>query len=117
MSIKIVVLKSREQLVTEIKEVFSGDKPVAYLLTNPQLVELNRFGFSEVEPDENNKTSIEITLSPWILASSENEIPVPLDQVVTIVKPLESIEKMYLEKTNGQSNQTDSVEQQGDLVE
>ena len=114
MAIKIVVLQSKEQIVTEIKEVISGDKPVAYLLTNPQLVELNRFSLSE---DGSNQTSIEITLSPWILATSENEIPIPLDQVVTIVKPLQSIEKMYLEKTNGKSNQTDSVDQQGDLVE
>ena len=114
MAIKIVVLQSKEQIVTEIQEVISGDKPVAYLFTNPQLVELNRFTLSENEKDE---TSIEITLSPWILASDEKEIPVPLDQVVTIVKPLQSIEKMYLEKTNGQSNQTDSVDQQGDLAE
>ena len=114
MAIKIVVLQSKEQIVTEIQEVISGDNPVAYLFTNPQLVELNRFTLSENEKDE---TSIEITLSPWILATDEKEIPVPLDQVVTIVKPLKSIEKMYLEKTNGQSNQTDSVEQQGDLVE
>jgi hypothetical protein len=114
MTIKVVVLQSKEQIVTEIKEVISGDNPVAYLFTNPQLVELNRFGFSE---DKDTKTSIEVTLSPWILASDEKEIPVPINQVVTIVKPLESIEKMYLEKTNGQSNQTDSVDQQGDLVE
>ena len=113
MAIKIVVLQSKEQIVTEIKEVISGDKPVAYLFTNPQLVELNRFTLSENE----NRNSIEITLSPWILATDEKEIPVPLDQVVTIVKPLKSIEKMYLEKTNGQSNQTDSIDQQGDLVE
>ena len=113
MAIKIVVLQSKEQIVTEIKEVISGDKPVAYLFTNPQLVELNRFTLSENE----NRNSIEITLSPWILATDEEEIPIPLDQVVTIVKPLKSIEKMYLEKTNGQSNQTDSVDQQGDLVE
>ena len=77
-------------------------------------MELNRFTLSENEKDE---TSIQITLSPWILATDEKEIPVPLDQVVTIVKPLKSIEKMYLEKTNGQSNQTDSVDQQGDLAE
>ena len=114
MAIKIVVLQSKEQIVTEIREVISGDKPVAYLFTNPQLVELNRFTLSE---DEKEQTSIEITLSPWILATDEKEIPVPLDQVVTIVKPLKSIEKMYLEKTNGQRNQTDSIDQQGDLIE
>ena len=114
MTIKIVVLQSKEQIITEIKEVISGDKPVAYLFTKPQVVELNRFSLKEYDDDQ---TSIEVTLSPWILASDEKEIPVPMNQVVTIVRPLESIEKMYLEKTNGQSNQTDSVDQQGDLAE
>ncbi len=105
MTIKVVILQNKEQLITEIKEVVSEDKPVAYLLKNPQLVELNRFSMSE-EP--NIETSIEITLSPWILASAESEIPVPLNHVVTIVEPLESIKKMYLEKTNGRAgNQTD----------
>ena len=114
MTIKIVVLQSKEQIITEIKEVISGDKPVAYLFTKPQVVELNRFSLKE---DVDDQTSIEVTLSPWILASDEKEIPVPMNQVVTIVRPLESIEKMYLEKTNGQSNQTDSIDQQGDLAE
>ena len=114
MTIKIVVLQSKEQIITEIKEVISGDKPVAYLFTKPQVVELNRFSLKE---DVDDQTSIEVTLSPWILASDEKEIPVPMNQVVTIVRPLESIEKMYLEKTNGQSNQTDSIDQQGGLAE
>ena len=58
--------------------------------------------------DRNNQTSIEISLTPWILASAEKEIPVPIHNVVTLVEPLESIKKMYLEKTNGTSNQIDS---------
>ena len=114
MTLKIIILQSKEQLIAEVKEVVSGDKPVAYLLTKPHIVEFNRFSMSA---DENNSSSIEVTLSPWILATDEKEIPIPLNQVVTIVKPLQSIQKMYLEKTNGQSNQTDSVDQQGDLAE
>ena len=106
MSLKIVVLQSREQIIADTKEVLSEEKPVAYLLGNPHLVELNRFSMSE---DENNQTSIEISLTPWILASAEKEIPVPIHNVVTLVEPLESIKQMYLEKTNGRtSNQTDS---------
>ena len=105
MTLKIIVLQSKEQLIADTKEVLSEEKPVAYLLGNPHLVELNRFSMSE---DENNQTSIEISLTPWILASAEQEIPVPIHNVVTLVEPLESIKKMYLEKTNGTSNQTDS---------
>ena len=106
MSLKIVVLQSKEQLISETKEVISEDKPIAYMLTNPHIIEVNRFSMSE---DVNNETSIEVVLSPWIIASSDKEIPVPIHNVVTIVEPLDSIKQMYLEKTNGRtSNQTDS---------
>ena len=114
MTLKVIVLQSKEQIIADIKEVLDGEKPVAYLLQSPQIVGMNRFSLSE---DESGSNSIEVTLTPWILSSAEKDIPVPINHVVTIVEPLESIKKMYLEKTNGQSNQIDSVEQQGDLVE
>tara|TARA_B100000427_G_scaffold284671_1_gene257665 strand:+ start:364 stop:708 length:345 start_codon:yes stop_codon:yes gene_type:complete len=105
MSLKVVVLQSKEQIIADIKEVVSEDKPVAYLLQSPQIVSMNRFSLSE---DKGGSNSIEVTLTPWILSSAEKDIPVPINHVVTIVEPLESIKEMYLEKTNGTRNQTDS---------
>ena len=105
MTIKVALLQSQQQVIAELKEIVSEDKPVAYLFTRPHLIEFNKFSLSE---NENNQTSIEVSLSPWILASADKEIPIPINQVVALVEPLESIKKMYLEKTNGTSNQTDS---------
>jgi len=105
MTIKVALLQSQQQVIAELKEIVSEDKPVAYLFTKPHLVEFNKFSMSEIE---SNQTSIEVSLSPWILASADKEIPIPINQVIALVEPLESIKKMYLEKTNGSSNQTDS---------
>tara|TARA_B100001996_G_C18124496_1_gene386484 strand:- start:111 stop:461 length:351 start_codon:yes stop_codon:yes gene_type:complete len=105
MTIKVALLQSQQQVIAELKEIVSEDKPVAYLFTRPHLVEFNKFSMSEIE---SNQTSIEVSLSPWILASADKEIPIPINQVIALVEPLESIKKMYLEKTNGSSNQTDS---------
>ena len=105
MSLKVVVLQSKEQIIADIKEVVSEDKPVAYLLQSPQIVSMNRFSLSE---DKSGSNSIEVTLTPWILSSAEKDIPVPINHVVTIVEPLDSIKQMYLEKTNGTNNQIDS---------
>ena len=107
MTIKVALLQSQQQVIAELKEIVSEDKPVAYLFTRPHLVEFNKFSLSE---NESNQTSIEVSLSPWILASADKEIPIPIpiNQVIALVEPLESIKKMYLEKTNGSSNQTDS---------
>ena len=40
MSIKLVVLKSGEQLIADVKEIVSEEKVCAYLLENPHYVEL-----------------------------------------------------------------------------
>ena len=71
MSLKVVVLQSKEQIIADIKEVVSEDKPVAYLLQSPQIVSMNRFSLSE---DKGGSNSIEVTLTPWILSSAEKDI-------------------------------------------
>ena len=41
MSIKIALLKSGEQVVTDIKELLSEDKPVGYLFKDPEKIAKN----------------------------------------------------------------------------
>ena len=74
-------------------------------MQHPHLVNIKQV----TSPDQKDGDfGIDVTLTPWILSSAEKDIPVPINHVVTIVEPLESIKKMYLEKTNGTNNQTDS---------
>jgi len=63
------------------------------------------------------ETSVEVTLSPWILASADKEIPVPNHHVVAIVEPLDSIKQMYLEKTNGTRSTNDQTDSSDDGTE
>ena len=104
MSIKVALLKTNEQVISDVKELVSDDKPVAYLFEKPHVLDINKFSLSE----DKGKTSIEVTLSPWILVSEDDKIPVSIDHVIALVEPIKSVKKMYLEKTNGSSNQTDS---------
>jgi len=101
MSIKLAVLQSGEQIVAEMKEIVSEDKPIAYLFHKPQKVFVkNQIVLSESK----DATSIEVSLQNWILVSEEEDIPVAVNQVVTLVEPVASIKKMYSEKTNGRSD-------------
>ena len=95
MTIKIALLKTQQQVIADFKEIMSDEKPVAYLFKEPHVVDFNQFSFAK---EENNQTSIEVSLSPWILSSADKEIPVPINQVVALVEPIESIKTMYLEK-------------------
>ena len=41
MSIKLLVLKSYEDVIADVKEMMSGDKVIGYLLRNPFVTRLN----------------------------------------------------------------------------
>ena len=105
MSVKLAVLKSGEQVIAEAKELVSKDeeKVRGYLFTRPhKVVTAQPLLLTEEESQDDN--SLEVTLSPWIVLSADKEVVVPTDWVVTIVEPLESVVKMYKEKTDGQNN-------------
>ena len=98
MSIKVAVLQSGEQIIARMKEIVSEDKPIAYLFNQPHKVVLN----NQIVLSENkDQSSVEVTLAKWILISDEDDIPVSVNQVVTLVEPVASVKKMYEEKVNG----------------
>ena len=103
MSIKLVLLRSEEQVITEIKEIRDKESPVGYLLTNPHLVTTSQQYL--VDEEELDERKVSITLAPWILLTKDKEIAVPNNYVITIVEPIDSLTEMYLEKVNG--NQSD----------
>ena len=103
MSVKLAVLKSGEQVIAEAKELVSEEKVRGYLFTRPHKV-LTAQPMLLTEEETQNDSSLEVTLSPWIILSADKEVVVPTDWVVTIVEPLESVVKMYQEKTNGKSD-------------
>ena len=51
--------------------------------------------------DASDDRNVEITLAPWILLTEDKSMTIPQDWVITIVNPINSIVKMYEEKTNG----------------
>jgi hypothetical protein len=107
MSIKVILLKSGEQIITDVKEVVAEEKTVAYLFNQPQKITINKpFLVSE----EDTERSYEITFSQWMLLSADKDIVVPTSYVVTLVEPLDSVKQMYLEKVNGPNNQVSSTQ-------
>ena len=108
MSVKLLLLKSGEQVLADTKElrrkdeVPMVDKVHGYLLTKPHKVSANKpLVLTENVDEERN---VEITLSPWILLTEDKVMTVPKEWVITIVNPIDSIVKMYQEKIDGQSN-------------
>jgi hypothetical protein len=110
MSVKIALLKSGESVIADIKELISEDKVCGYLFTNPHKMQVSNSIFLTEESIEPEDGTVSVTFSSWILFSSDNEIPVRPDWIVTIVEPVKSIKEMYEEKVNGTKSEMPSLE-------
>ena len=100
MSIKLVLLKSGEQVIADAKELVADDKVRGYLLNKPQKVSATK-PILLTEVSGSDDPNIQITLAPFILLTKDEDIVVPTDWVVTVVEPLETLVEMYQEKVNG----------------
>ena len=100
MSIKLTLLKTGEQLISEMKELVPEDQEQvhAYLLDNPHTVEINEKQFVTEEEKKSGDFGIDVTLLPWIILSQDTQMIIPVDSVLTVVEPLESVTQLYLDK-------------------
>ena len=100
MSIKLTLLKTGEQLISEMKELVAEGQEIAhaYLLENPHTVEIIEKEFITKEEKKDGDFGINVSLLPWIILSKDNKMIIPTDSVLTVVEPLESVTQMYLDK-------------------
>ena len=100
MSIKLTLLKTGEQIISDMKELVSeGDENAhAYMLENPHTVEINEKQFITEEEKEEGDFGINVTLLPWIILSKDSQMVIPTDSVLTVVDPLDSVTQLYLDK-------------------
>ena len=120
MSVKLVMLKSGEDIITDVKELKSEEGIVGYYFHNPLVVKM----YHPEEPTVLNESGssreyesrISIQFYPWIPLSEESIIPCSADWVVTIVEPVKNVKKLYQERLNGRNkgNQSPVVVQSGD---
>jgi hypothetical protein len=97
MSIKIVNLKSLEDVIANVSEMKSDDKVIGYVLDNPYVLSFN----------ENRD---QVGFYPYAPLSKDTSIPIPCDWVVTILEPLDQIKTSYMEKVNAKSEDSDIEE-------
>ena len=102
MSIKLTLLKTGEQLISEMKELVpEGQEQVhAYLLDNPHTVEINEKQFITEEEKVEGDYGINVALLPWIILSKDKKMIIPTDSVLTVVEPIDAVTQLYLDKVN-----------------
>ena len=100
MSIKLTILKSGMQLISDMKELVAEEtnQAHAYLLENPHMVEVNENRFITEEEKKDGDFGINVSLLPWIMLSKDKKMIIPIDSVLTVVEPLDALTDLYKEK-------------------
>ena len=120
MTVKLLLLKSGEDLIADIQEMVFGEdeekRVVGYYLTRPCIVKMISPNLlTEENKDQGpQKMGYQVTLHPWMPLTPDEKIPVPSDWVVTIVNPTEKLKEMYVEDVvnYGKNNQSVSSDEQ-----
>ncbi len=120
MTIKILVLKSGEDVIADIKEMMTSDNQVmGYLLTKPCVVKLMSAAPLTAEEDDDDSnpegtSEVRIRMHPWAPLAKEKQVPLSTEWVVTMFSPIDKVLDMYKKqvlKENGKTDTTDSPDE------
>jgi len=100
MTVKLMLLKTGETLISDAKEVVQEEQVRGYLLSHPQIVTSQEKTVLMEADTRNANYELDIILKPWMILSSDKEFVVTTDIVATICEPLPSIKNMYDSKVN-----------------
>ena len=121
MAIKLLLLKSGEDMIANVNEMTFGDEDnrrvMGYYLDRPCIIRMREPNVLEDESEGRRKKSgYEVSLYPWMPLSADETIPIPADWLVTMVEPNAKLKNMYVEDivNYGKDNQSDSADEQGD---
>ena len=96
MTIKLALLKSGEEVISDIDEMVTDKQMVVgYYFANPCRAILTT---PEIEVDESqssDKKPVSIKLLPWLPLADEDTIPVVADWVISIVEPQPKLKELY----------------------
>ena len=113
MTIKLVLLKSGEDIIADVTEMAVGEEEertiVGYFLDKPCVIRMRDPNLIE-EQGPKKQSGFQVSLFPWIPLSKETRIPVPADWLITMVEPAYKLKEMYVKDIVKNGNQSDSTD-------
>ena len=99
MTIKLALLKSGEEVISDMTEMMSGSdgdgQVVGYFFRHPCRASLTAPDIQVDSKQENGRQPVSIKLLPWLPLSKDENIPVVADWVISIVEPQDKLMEMY----------------------
>ena len=99
MTVKLALLKSGEEIISDMSEMMSGQdgggQVVGYFLNHPCRAVLTSPEIQVRDEQESERKPVAIRLIPWMPLSKDERIPVVADWVISIVEPQDKLLEMY----------------------
>lgn len=107
MTVKLALLKSGEEIVTDVKEMISGEteetqKVVGYFFKKPCIVRMKNIQGVE----DKTQVTFDISLTPWIPLAKGPVFPVAIDWIITFVEPIDKLMEAYQKQILDQEDTT-----------
>ena len=106
MSIQLVLLKSGEEVIADVKELRDdSDDLLSYVFKNPYTIKIKT---AQVLMEGKGSPKHEAVYYRWMSLSKDTDIIVNKDWIVCITDPIDTIKTSYEERLNGRrSNDSD----------
>ncbi len=112
MTIKLCLLKSGEDIITDLTEMRTQEGPegrvIGYFFEKPCVVKM-RNPQQQSSDGNTKKAGFEVSLFPWMPLTPETKIPVTADWLITMVEPAPNLKDMYIEDVVNGPNSKNSV--------
>lgn len=121
MTVKLVLLKSGEDIIADVQEMVVGTeqskKVVGYFFDKPCIIKMrDPSAFSDEKEEKNNKkAAYQVSLYPWMPLTKDTKVPVTAEWVVTITEPIDQLKEMYVQDVinyGKENSKDDSVDEQ-----
>ena len=120
MTIKLMLLKSGEDVIADVSEMVVGEEDnkrvIGYFLKKACIVKMRNQNTIETEEGDTKRTGFEVSLFPWMPLSKEKTIPITTDWVITMVEPIDNLKEMYIEDilNHGQNDKDSGTDESTD---
>ena len=107
MTIKVLVMKSGEDVIADVQEMVSDtNQVIGYFLTRPCVVTLR----ASEDPTSDDEQEVSIRMHPWMPLAREKMIPISTDWVVTMITPVEKVQELYEKDVLNDGQETDTTD-------
>ena len=115
MTIKLMLLKSGEDVISDVTEMRVGtdddSQVIGYQLNKPCVVKMRDPNVIKEEGPK-KQSGFAVSLFPWMPLTKQVDIPLPADWMITMVEPIDKLKEMYIEDIveYGKNSKSDSTD-------